>query len=194
MLGGFIYKFGSIQKKVLLILLGGVALGMSSSPRQQSKVFRTIKRDWSQISRDSLNRSIRSLSKHKLVEEKTYSDGSVKLVLTKEGRRQARKLSLLGGSINCKYKKKWDDKWRVVLFDVPEKDRVFRNILRSHLKELNFFKLQHSVFVSPFPVEKMIQELTRLYSAELYVRVITATKIDNEKELKKHFFQNKNTA
>ncbi|HBR71810.1 MAG TPA: PaaX family transcriptional regulator, partial [Candidatus Moranbacteria bacterium] len=45
-------------------------------------------------------------------------------------------------------------------FDIPEKDRIFRGILREHLYELKFFRLQNSVFVSPHPFEKMILELT----------------------------------
>ena len=98
-------------------------------------------------------------------------------------------MDLMGNAIKFKKPKKWDGKWRLVLFDIPEKDRVFRDILRKHLKTLKFRKLQHSVFVSPYPFEKPILELVRLYSAEKYVRVISAMKIDNEKNLKKYFFK-----
>lgn len=184
------YKFGPIQKKLLIALLGSAALGMSSSPRQYFKVLSTIKSDWKRSDKKSLNRSIQRLSRQKLLTEKTFSDGSCKLILTEEGRRQARKLSLLG-SIKFKKPKKWDKKWRIVVFDIPEKDRVFRGILREHLRELRFFKLQQSVFVSPHPFEKVILDLTRLYAAQKYVRVITATKIDNQEKLKKHFFRTK---
>lgn len=34
------YKFGPVKKKILLVLLGGVALGLSGSPKQY---FRTLK-------------------------------------------------------------------------------------------------------------------------------------------------------
>ncbi|EKE16263.1 MAG: hypothetical protein ACD_11C00024G0031 [uncultured bacterium] len=181
------YKFGSVQKKIIIGLLGGIALGMSSSPRQYFKAFRQIQKDWKKINQDSFNRSIKRLSREKLVEEKKLSDGSFKLILTREGKEQARKLSLIGNFIKFKKPKKWDKKWRIVIFDIPEKDKVFRNILREHLKELNFFKLQNSVFISPHPFEEMISELTRLYSSEQYVRIITAIKIDDEYKIKKHF-------
>lgn len=182
------YKFGQTQKKIMVALLGGVALGLSSSPRQFFKTLKVVRKDWDKIERSSFNRSIRRLAKEKLLVEKKFPDGSLKLVLTKEGERQAKKLSLLGNSINFKKPKKWDGKWRIVIFDIPEKDRIFRGILREHLYELKFFKLQNSVFVSPHPFEKMILELTDFYSAQAYVRVITATVIDNEDKLKKHFF------
>ena len=185
------YKFGSVQKKIMIMLLGSVALGMSSSPRQYFRTFRLLRKDWKKVDQYSFNRSIKRLSGEKLVEEKRLPNGSFKLVLTAKGKEQARKLDLLGSSITFKKSKKWDKKWRIVIFDIPEKDRIFRDILREHLKELKFFKLQHSVFISPYPFKKAILELVRLYSAEQYVRVIIAVDIDNQEKIKKHFFGKK---
>lgn len=125
----------------------------------------------------------------RLVEPKELSDGSYRLVLTKEGKRLALRQMILGGSIRFKKPSKWDGKWRVVIFDIPEKQRGFRTVLRSHLYELRFYKLQQSVFVSPWPYEKPTLELVDLYDATPYVRVITAEKIDNEAKLRRHFFK-----
>lgn len=185
----FMYKFGPVQKKILIVLLGGVVLGTSNSPRQYFRAFRMIKRDWKKSDKNNLSRSLQRLSSQKLVEEEFCSNGSCRLVLTAEGKRQAKKLSLIGSSIKLKKPKKWDGKWRIVVFDIPEKDRMFRDILRLHLKNLRFLKLQQSVFVSPHPFEKTILELVRLYAAENHVRVITATRIDNQDKLKRHFFK-----
>lgn len=181
------YKFGQTQKKILVALLGGVALGMSGSPRQYFHNLRKIKKEWKNINQGNFVRSMRSLSKDKLIEERVLPDGSFKLILTAKGKKQANRLELMGNSINFKKPKKWDGRWRIVIFDIPEKDRDFRDILRSHLKELKFIRLQNSVFVSPHPFEKAILELVRLYTATPYVRVITAEKIDNENMLKRYF-------
>jgi CRISPR-associated endonuclease Cas2 len=43
---------------------------------------------------------------------------------------------------------KWDGKYRVVIFDIPEKEKDFRNWLRQELYILNYERLQKSVFVS----------------------------------------------
>ncbi len=183
------YKIGSVKKKILLALLGGVALGCSSNPRQYYRNLRLIRNEWRKINQQAFTRSIRRLSDEKLLEEKRLPNGSFKLVLTAKGKREAKILSLLGSSINFKKPKRWDGKWRLVLFDIPEKDRLFRDILREHLRTLKFLKLQHSVFISPHPFEKPIQELVSLYSAQPYVRVVTATRIDNEPAIEKHFFK-----
>lgn len=176
----------------MLTLLGSVALGLSGNPRQYFKTLKSIRREWRDIDQQSFERSIKRLSQEKLVKEKRLTDGSFKLLLTEEGKREAKKLSLFGNSIKFKKPRKWDRKWRIVLFDIPEKDRIFRDILREHLRELKFYKLQHSVFVSPYSFEKPIIELISLYSAKQHVRVVTAIKIDNENQIKNHFFKNRN--
>ena len=179
-------SIGPTQKKILLALLGGVSLGLSRNPNQYYRTLRQINKEWKNINQQNFNQSIRRLSREKFVEEKILSNGSFKLILTKEGKKQAKILNW-NSSINFKKTKKWDKKWRIVIFDIPEKDRIFRNILRNHLYNLDFKKIQQSVFVSPYPFEKSIMELVNIYSAEKYVRVITATKIDNEKYIKNKF-------
>ncbi|MFZ2154055.1 MAG: hypothetical protein WAV16_02375 [Candidatus Moraniibacteriota bacterium] len=182
-------RIGKNQKKIMLILLGGLALGLSNSPRKYFDTFNKIKKDWNDIDRRTFNHSCKRLSQEKLIEERKMPDGSFKLVLTKKGKVAASELSLIGSAINFKKPEKWDKRWRIVIFDIPEKDRMFRDILRQHLYALNFFKIQQSVLVSPYPYEEAILELVSLYSAERYVRVITAISIDNEKRLKAHFFK-----
>ncbi len=183
------YKFGPIQKKILLTFLGGIALGSSKSSIQYFRTLKAIRSDWKRINQNNFNRSLDSLLKQNLLETKQLKNGSYKLVLTPQGRIQAKKLSLLGSSIKFKKPKRWNKKWLLVIFDIPEKDRAFRDILRQQLRELEFKKLQNSVFVSPYPFEKSILELVYLYRAEKYVRTIIATSIDNEKSLKKYFFK-----
>lgn len=186
-----INKIGPIQKKIMLVLLGGVALGLSNSPRQYFYTFKKIKKDWNNIKESNFKRSISRLSQKKLIKEVKKSDGSFELFLTKEGRKEVSRFVLFDNSIDLKKPKKWDKKWRIVIFDIPEVDRVFRDILRRHLIALEFYKLQQSVFVSPYPFEKQIINLAKIYSATHYVRVITAVAIDSERNLKKHFFGKK---
>lgn len=183
------YKFGPVQKKILLVLMGGIVLGMSSSPTQYYRALRALRKDWKKVNQQNFKRTVRRLATQKLLTEVTLADGSFRLELTKEGKRQARLQALFGKTIDFKKVKRWDRKWRLVIFDIPEKERSFRDVLRQHLKNLRFYKLQQSVFVTPFPFEAAVLELIELYGAKEYVRVVTASKIDNEKKLKNHFFK-----
>lgn len=49
-------------------------------------------------------------------------------------------------------REKWDAKWRVVIFDIPEKQRKVRDDLRFELKKLGFGPWQKSVWVTPFDI------------------------------------------
>jgi phenylacetic acid degradation operon negative regulatory protein len=183
------YKFGPVQQKLLLLLMGGFVLGMETSSIRYYRKLRLLRREWKKIDQRSFNRSVQRLSAQKLVKEVILPDGSFKLVLMREGVRQARIQYLFGRTIRFKNPKEWDKKWRIVLFDIPEDDRDFRDLLRNHLRELKFYKLQHSVFISPFPCEKQLLELVSLYKAEQYVRIMTASWVDNEEKIKKYFFK-----
>lgn len=185
----YMYKFGPVQQKLLLLLVGGYILGTETSSIRYYRKLRLLRKEWRKINQQNFTRSVRRLSAQRLVKETVLADGSFRLVLTEEGSRQARIQSLFGRSIHFKNPKKWDKKWRIVLFDVPEKERQFRDVLREHLRELKFYKLQHSVFISPFPCEKQLLELVSLYKAGPCVRIVTADFVDNEEKLKQHFFK-----
>lgn len=55
--------------------------------------------------------------------------------------------------------RRWDGRWRIVMFDIPEKNRKFRDNLRNELKLVGFKKLQESVWVTPDKCEEYIKLL-----------------------------------
>jgi hypothetical protein len=182
-------RLGPTQQKLLLLFFGGLAIGLASnSPKAYFRTVRKVIEAWEDIDQRSFNRSLRSLCEMRLLEEIIRPDGTITLRLTDQGKRYATREQFLGSTLKIKRPKKWDRLWRIVSFDIPEKKRLFRDILRNHLKTIGFKELQHSVFVFPFPCESEMFSLAELYNATRYVRIITAQTIDNETALKKHFF------
>ncbi|GBE16476.1 hypothetical protein BMS3Abin15_00293 [bacterium BMS3Abin15] len=58
--------------------------------------------------------------------------------------------------------KKWDRKFRVVIFDIPEEKRKDRDWLRDELYLLNYKQLQKSVFISKYPLTTdLIKDIKR---------------------------------
>lgn len=45
----------------------------------------------------------------------------------------------------------WDNKWRIIVFDVPENRRTVRQMFRLKLMDLGARMLQSSVWISPYP-------------------------------------------
>lgn len=182
-------KIGPVQQKILILLLGGLTIGFSGSKSHSPRVLKAIRKEWRRVDRYNFNRSLRSLCQQKLLEETRQSDGTIVLRLTEQGKQQAHYTNLFGSKIKIKRPKKWDGLWRLILFDIPEKKRNFRDILRDHLKKIGFRELQKSAFIFPFPCEKEISHLTELYGATQFVRIVTVQNIDNTKELKQYFFK-----
>lgn len=177
-------RIGSLKKKIILLLWAGLALGLSHSPRQHFRILSKIPEEWKKIDRQALERAIKSLYESHLIE--TRSDGErMTLILNEQGKKLA--LSFDIENMKIVNPNKWDYKWRIVLFDIPEKMRRLRDSLRLHFNELGFMELQKSVFIHPYPCEKEIEFLVEFYNARKYVRFILADQVDNELHFKKKF-------
>lgn len=81
----------------------------------------------------------------------------------------------------------WDNMWRIVFFDIPEKQKTKRDAFAGHLRRMGFAVLQRSVFVSPFPCRDEVSLLVVHYDIDQFVTYIEASHIDNEAPLRKHF-------
>ncbi|MEK7148479.1 MAG: hypothetical protein AAB770_01035 [Patescibacteria group bacterium] len=175
----------AMQKKILLLLYGGLALGLTRNPNQYFRIVREINREWDDISRNSLNRAIRTLYESKLVSVKDNRDGTSTLVLSKEGERLSLTYDI--ENIGIQTPAQWDGKWRIVMFDIPEPLKRTRETIRMHFKNMGFYEFQKSVFVHPYPCAKEIEYLMEFYQARRFVRFIVAKEVDNALELKRHF-------
>ncbi len=84
----------------------------------------------------------------------------------------------------------WDKKWRVVIFDIPERHKTAREALRSKLKTMGFSQLQKSVFAHPFPPEDEVLFIAEYFEVERFVEILTVDKMLYDKDLV-NFFQSK---
>lgn len=83
---------------------------------------------------------------------------------------------------------KWDKKWRIVIFDIPEELHSARVRFRRKLKSLGFVMLQKSVFVFPYPCHEEIGDICNKLEVSDCVDIIVAESAGfKEKELLKIF-------
>ncbi|MFH0803516.1 MAG: hypothetical protein V1877_00120 [Candidatus Tagabacteria bacterium] len=176
---------GKIQRKISLLLLGGLALGLSGSPRASFQILKGLTKEWQEINKQSLKRAIKSLYESKLIDEKQNKDGSITIVLTENGKKKALTYQL--DEMEIKKPAKWDGKWRFILFDIPENRKKIREALRFHLKSLGFYEFQESVFIHPYPCKNEIDYIIEFYNIRKFVRFVIADFLDNELHLKQHF-------
>lgn len=173
-----------LGQKILLLLLTGTALSISYTPRQYWRTIKIASKEWKKINKEELRREIRQLYRSKLVKRIENSDGSITMVLTDKGKLRALTYSFDKIKIE---NKKWDGKWRLIGFDVPEKVRWGRDALRDKIKKLGFYEFQKSVFVYPYNCKDEIDFIIEFFGIRKYVRFGVLESVDNEKHLKEIF-------
>lgn len=176
---------GTTQKKIVVFLLGGIALGLSGSPSRYFKILKEMRKEWREIDRQALKKAVTALYRSKLVDAHPGADGTWVLTLTDNGKRRALAYNI--ESMQIVRPEQWDYKWRLVIFDIPERIKKVRESMRYHLRMLGFQELQRSVFVYPFDGRDQIDYLVEFYDIRKHVRTIIAEHIDNEFDLKQQF-------
>jgi len=106
--------------------------------------------------------------------------------LTEEGKRKVGWLQI--DSLKIKKPKKWDRKWRMVIFDISQLKKIYREALRGKLKELGFYPFQKSVWVYPYPCQDEIALLRDFFGLTYKeLCLITAENIEKADFLHKIF-------
>jgi DNA-binding transcriptional regulator PaaX len=105
--------------------------------------------------------------------------------ITKAEERLLRKLELQNSQL--KKPKRWDRKYRLVIFDIHEPKKRIREQIRSTLQQIGFYRLQNSVWVYPYDCEEIITLLKADYEIGSEVLYIIAEEIENDKKLRAFF-------
>ncbi|MDO8517839.1 MAG: hypothetical protein Q7S26_00910 [bacterium] len=134
--------------------------------------------------KQGIKRSLSRLITHGYIVVEGMETGK-RLRLTPKGERCA---ALLGeGRLMPKKTKRWDKKWRILIFDIPERRRKTRDQIRITLVTLGFRRLQDSVWVYPYDCEDIITLLKVDFRIGKDVLYIVADTIEYDLPLKKHF-------
>lgn len=67
--------------------------------------------------------------------------------------------------------KPWDEKWRLVSFDIPENNRSDRDQLSYQLEKLGLKHFQRSVWITPLPVNEYLKKIARRISDRTYLSI-----------------------
>ncbi len=148
-------------------VLGSLILGNQSHDRWKTK--QVLKR----------------LAKQKFLKIKENNNNTVTVTITKQGMLRALTYNL--ESMRLERSKKWDKKWRVVIFDIPEKYKRVRDVFRQRLQQLGLYQLQDSVYVSPDKCFDEIEFLRELYGVAFTVQYLLVEKLENDSFLERHF-------
>jgi len=134
---------------------------------------------------EQLRKGVYSLRRQGYIEIIKEGDDKVKIQLTSKGKTRIKEFSMEGLSITKP--KNWDKKWRVVIFDIPNKFTKAREALRKKIKELGFYQLQKSVWIYPYPCEDEILFIANIFQVERFIEFFSADELLNENRPRKFF-------
>ncbi|MDP2594156.1 MAG: CRISPR-associated endonuclease Cas2 [bacterium] len=112
-------------------------------------------------------------------------DGTSYVRLTEKGERFAALMH--EGKLAPKKPKRWDGKWRLLIFDIPERRRRVRTNIRKTLVMLGFVRLQDSVWAYPYDCEDYIAILKADFKIGKDVLYIIADQVEYDAPLRAHF-------
>ncbi len=129
---------------------------------------------------------LRELKRHGLIHINKENNAIV-LHLTPAG--AYRLQEILIEEIKIPKPNKWDNKWRLISFDVPIEYSRQRQKLTVKLQDLGFHMLQRSVWAYPFPCFDQLQQITSHHNLLRYCSFFEVSKVDNgsSRRLSRHF-------
>ncbi len=184
-------RYNIITKEILSTLaIAGMIVIASTSPYFLINIARAIiknkKYNKNKTNEQKIVGSLRRLKNNQLIIIKEEDNGKFIIELTGKGKKKVGEIQF--ESMEIKKPKVWDEKWRIIVFDIPEKQKKrARNALREKLQKLNFYQLQKSVWVYPYSCEKEIQFLCEFFDINPFVNIIIAEKIYDDTKLRKYF-------
>jgi len=178
------YSRGELSKEILKgLALGGFIVACFVAPNfaQVTKLFNTKNSN----DRWRLKRTLSNLTKEKLVKISYNKKGKEIIKITGDGKKKVLKYEY--EDLEISIPKKWDKRWRLVMFDIPEVYRKARNGLTSKLQDLGFYPLQKSAFILPYECGDEIDFVCEHLKIREYVNYFVLIKPENEEYLREWF-------
>ena len=176
--------YATATKVVLAVLaLAGIVFIITTAPNV-FQVFGRYKRS-QRYSQKKIKRTIYSLRRRGFVRVIQEKEDKIKIELTNKGKKRIREFSI--DALTIPKPKKWDKKWRIVIFDIPNRFNKARAALRGKLKELGFYQLQKSVWIYPYHCTDEILFVANIFNVEPFIEILTIEELLHENKIKKFF-------
>lgn len=167
----------------LLITTGAIVIA-ANSPYFVPNIIRKYEK-WKKYPNRKVSDTFYRLRRRGLIDIQTVNH-QIYISLTPEGRNKAGIFQI--DKLKLTRPKRWDKKWRILMFDIPQEKRISREALRGKLKELGFFMFQKSVWIYPFECRaemELLQDFFGLSNSE--IRLVIAENIGDDSILRQNF-------
>ena len=178
----------SLTKEILFVAAAGpTLLSALTAPKvvQLLKLPFKLRQDWDKIDRHLIYNAIRRLNQKRLVELIQKGD-KLYIKITKSGNDLTKSFDY--DDLVLSRPKKWDKKWRLVIFDIPEEKNKERRVFSKKLKDLGFYPLQKSNFIYPYDCQDEIDFVCEFLSINRYVNYCLVESLGKKEANLRQFF------
>ncbi|MBI2024739.1 MAG: CRISPR-associated endonuclease Cas2 [Candidatus Harrisonbacteria bacterium] len=183
-------KRNSKSYKILktVLLAGGFLALSSTSPFSGAQLARGLIKEYFRkkgFERERFLRDLKRLQVREMLDYKELSDGKIELTLTASGKRKILNYNIDDIKLNAQ--KKWDGKWRLVMFDIPHYQKKARDAFRQKLRQLGFYAIQKSVFITPYECENEIDFICSVFNIRRFILILYVSHFEGVEKLRHHF-------
>lgn len=174
---------GVLLSSLFLFPAAGIGIKAIYDIYEQSKQ----KKDLQELEKYDLSRlryNLQRLYRQKIVKV-TEENGYSTVCLTEKGKLRILKYKLEEMAITRP--NNWDNKWRLIIYDITKFKKKEQEAFRRMLKKLKMLPLQKSVYLTPYPCDKEIEFLRQYFNVGEEVLYIIVQRLENEKVYKRHF-------
>lgn len=159
----------SLTREILFMVASGTLILSSLFAPNVAQLLKPVMRwrkNWDKIDRRRIQEAILRLNKKKLIELIERGD-EIYIKITEGGNKLLKRFDY--DDLELPHSKKWDKRWRLVIFDIPDKKKKERNAFSEKLKDSGFYPLQESVFIYPHDCQNEIDFISNFLSIDTHV-------------------------
>lgn len=138
----------------------GASFGKTRTSYGAYLAFREADEALKDFNYESFKQILSSLRKKQLIQKKkTYS--GIEIAITRAGYRRI-------ASLFPEYRRErpWDGYLYLISYDIPERKRSLRDLLRRYLKQIGCAVLQESLWLTPYNPRKLVDEFVSVHAIE----------------------------
>ncbi|MEK7611379.1 MAG: hypothetical protein AAB486_03355 [Patescibacteria group bacterium] len=178
-------------KRILALLGLGAGLAIIAAAPGVSRLFLPRRKtsedylnDLKEANFSYLERTLKRLEKEKLVRI-NEADGKTMVSITTQGKRRILKYAL--EDLKIEKPARWDGRWTLISYDVPEKRAFLRDYLRRILVHLGFYPFHKSIYLHAYPCRPQVEFLREYLGVAASVRIFHVDRIENDGPFREFF-------
>lgn len=126
-----------------------------------------------------------SRSRKRFIRQGLIVERDGRLRITDRGQRELRLIEVREAARNLN--RKWDGRWRILIFDIPEYRKAVRNKIRRSLQSVGFMRLQDSVWIYPYDCEDLIVLLKADFKIGKDVLYMIVDELEGDYRVREYF-------